>query len=160
MRHDREDVHSYHVPLRRSAAECAPAALLGVLRFWGGDAPLSTVVRMCSEGDPEMPLQTLARVARELGFQAVEVRSDLGEIRDFVPCIVQLHTSVLCEHCVIVYRINDQRVLIGDPTIGLRRIDVERFSSLWITRLGLLLRPAEPVNAPQFGRISRNWMIQ
>ena len=160
MRHDREDVDRYHVPLRRSAAECAPAALLGVLRFWGGDVPLAAVVRMCSEGDPETPLPTLARVARELGFQAVDIRSDIGEIRDFVPCIVQLHTSVMCYHCVIVYRVNDQRVLIGDPTIGLRRIDVERFSALWITRLALLLRPAEPLTAPPFGRTSRSWMLQ
>jgi ABC-type bacteriocin/lantibiotic exporter with double-glycine peptidase domain len=160
MTYDRDHADRYHVPLQRTSVECAPAALLGVLRFWGGDAPLATVVRMCSDGDPETPLPTLAKVARELGFQAVDIRSDIDEIRDFVPCIVQLHTSVLCEHCVIVYRVRDQRVLIGDPTIGLRRIDVERFRTLWITRQALLLRPAEPLTATLFGRASRSWMIQ
>lgn len=160
MTYDRDQIDRYHVPLQRTAAECAPAALLGVLRFWGGDAPLSAVVRMCSDGDPETPLPTLARVAREFGFQAVDIRSSVDEIRDFVPCIVQLHTSVLCEHCVIVYRIHDRRVLIGDPTIGLRRIDVERFRALWITQQALLLRPAEPLTAPPFGRASTNWIIQ
>jgi ABC-type bacteriocin/lantibiotic exporter with double-glycine peptidase domain len=160
MGQDHDHASQYHVPLQRSAVECGPAALLGVLRFWGANAPLSTIVRMCSEGDREAPLPTLARVAREFGFQAVDTRSDVAEIRDYVPCIVQLHTSVMCQHCVIVYRLQDRRVLIGDPTIGLRRIDVERFSTLWITRHALLLRPAEPLTAPPFGRVSSNWIIQ
>ena len=111
MTYDRDQVERYHVPLQRTAAECGPAALLGVLRFWGGDAPLSTVVRMCSDGDTETPLPTLARVAREFGFQAVDIRSSVGEIRDF-------------------------------------------------TQQALLLRPAEPLTAPPFGRTSTNWIIQ
>jgi len=141
---DRRDV-----PRQRSAAECGPAALLGVLQYWGANPTLSTVVRMCAAIGPERDrvLGRLARAARALGFDALEVPSSIEVIRDYLPCIVQLDTDVLHEHCVIVYKVEDGQVEVGDPTRGMRRMDLDRFRALWATERALLLRPRPNHNA-------------
>ncbi len=124
--------------------DCGPAALLSVLRYHGGDASLVQVRDWSDTDAGGASLLGLAQAARRLGFEAVGARGSYADLMsETMPCIAHLVLESGWTHFVVVYHIDEQGVLLGDPAEGRIRRSRDAFERLWHSRSVLLLTPTD-----------------
>jgi ABC-type bacteriocin/lantibiotic exporter with double-glycine peptidase domain len=122
--------------------DCGPAALLSVLRFWGGNASLVRARELAQTGPRGSTLLSLAAAAEALGFRARGARGEYDELRrEALPCIAHVVVGERLNHFVVVYRMDERGVLLGDPARGRVRVTRAEFEAMWKTRAVLLLEP-------------------
>ena len=123
-------------------SDCGPAALLGVLRHWGGNATLPEVRALARTDAQGSSFLGLAEAARALGFVPRGVRGELDELRrERMPCIAHVLTSEGLPHFIVVQAVGRRWVRIADPALGRRRLRRAAFEGIWASRSALLLTP-------------------
>jgi ATP-binding cassette subfamily B protein len=130
--------------------DCGPAALLSVLRYHGGDASLVFVRHLSHTGVQGTSMAALHDAAITLGFEAAGARGSYADLEHVsLPCIAHLVLDDGRPHFVVVYRVINGNVLIGDPARGLHWAAEASFCLLWKSRAVLLLSPTKRMhNAP------------
>jgi ABC-type bacteriocin/lantibiotic exporter with double-glycine peptidase domain len=132
-------------PVRQyDQADCGPAALLSVLRYWGGNDSLVHVRELSGTDSRGTTMLTLVRAAEALGLSA---RGAMGEYEDLMreqmPCIAHVVFDERLLHYVVVYEIDETGVLVGDPAKGRYRLSRDEFLRVWTERAVILLEPTE-----------------
>lgn len=161
----------YPVVRQYDQVDCGPAALLAVLKYWGGDASLVHVRELARTGAQGSSLLALVRAAESLGFQAKGAAGAYEDLaRERMPCIAHLLLDDGRSHYVIVYRIDARGVLLGDPAVGRRRMARAEFERLWRSRSVMLLSPTDHLHTSRsphwllwiwgYFRSERTWLIQ
>ncbi len=126
--------------------DCGPAALLSVLKFWGGDAGLVTVRELAQTDVNGSTMLALRQAAESLGFSASGARGQFEDLKaTALPCIAHVVLESGVTHYIVVYRIAGDSVLVGDPARGVYTLSREDFLTLWKTRSVLLLNPTENI---------------
>ena len=126
--------------------DCGPAALLSVLKFWGGDAGLVAVRELAQTDVDGSTMLALLQAAESLGFSASGARGQFEDLRaTALPCIAHVVLESGVTHYMVVYRIAGDSVLVGDPARGVYTLSREDFLSLWKTRSVLLLNPTDNI---------------
>lgn len=76
---------------------------------------------------PETPVsfERLIYFARQLNFTCLPVKVDLQELTAHTPLPCLIHWKK--KHFVIVYKINDGRISIADPAVGLLTYSADEF---------------------------------
>ncbi len=137
--------------------DCGPAALLSVLRYWGGYAALADI-RDASDTRPNgSTLAGIANAASEFGFRADGVRAELRHLAQKEPFIAHITLPDGWNHYVVVWAIDEHFLVLGDPSIGTRRMDRAEFEELWRSRAALLLTPERIKKLPEPYRM-RDWI--
>lgn len=122
--------------------DCGPAALLSVLRSWGGNASLVKVRELAHTGPRGSTLLSLVNAAGALGFRARGARGEYDDLwREALPCIAHVVVGERLNHFVVVYRADERGVLLGDPGRGLVHATRAEFEQMWKTRAVALLEP-------------------
>ena len=138
----------YPVVRQYDQVDCGPAALLSVLRYWGGDTSLVRARELARTDAHGSTMLSLVRAAEALGFRA---RGATGEYEDLareqMPCIAHMVMPGGLQHFVVVYEVRPRSVRIGDPAQGLRVLSREAFLALWSQRAVVLLTPASPLTS-------------
>jgi ATP-binding cassette subfamily B protein len=136
-------------------SDCGPAALLGVLRHWGGDASLPEVRALCRTDAGGSTFLRLAEAATALGFVARGVRGEIEDLRrERMPCIAHVITTEGLPHFVVVRGVRCGWVRIADPAMGRRRLRRASFERIWVSRSALLLTPTPRLRR----RLHVGWM--
>lgn len=152
-------------------ADCGPAALLSVLRYWGGNESLPQVRQLSGTDMHGTTLLQLAAAAEQLGFIATGAT---GSYDDLVavekPCIAHLMFEDGREHYVVVYAASAAHVWIGDPGAGFSRWGAQEFQRRWHGGVVLLLEPTPQLArrsppstlrwAAGYLRCEQTWIIQ
>ncbi|MFC1639558.1 peptidase domain-containing ABC transporter [Gemmatimonadota bacterium] len=127
--------------------DCGAASLLSVLRFHGGDASLVTVRELTHTGVQGTSMWLLREAAQQLGFNATGASGSYDDLKNAaLPCIAHLVLEDGRPHFVVVFRITEKGVLIGDPARGLRSTSKEDFCRDWKSQAVLLLTPTEELH--------------
>lgn len=137
-------------------SDCGPAALLSVLKFWGGDSNLVHLRELTNTDAQGTNMLELVKAARYLGFRARGATGEYQDLmREVMPCIahVVLEGTGL-QHFVVIYRINPKRVLIGDPGDGRYWLSKVQFEKIWQEKAVILLSPDKTL----FHCKPPNWM--
>lgn len=122
--------------------DCGPAALLTILRYYGGDANLSKVRDLAGTDARGTSLHGLAVAAERLGLRAEGASGELAALESAaLPCIAHLVLPNGLEHYVVVFRVGRRRVRIADPAEGVRSISRGEFQRLWVSRSVLFVEP-------------------
>ena len=133
----------YPVHRQSEINDCAPAALLSVLRYYKGGINPFHLRRLCRTGPSGTTLLDLKQAAERIGFRAVGATGNFRQLRDQqVPFIAHIIDDQKT-HYVVVYKIFFYCVLIGDPAEGLKIISRSRFEIMWKSRIVLLLWPTD-----------------
>ena len=122
---------------------CGSAALATLLTFHYG-APTSEQIAfaaMLEQGDAEkirvegFSMLDMKRYLATLGFESDGFEQPLESLLEArIPAIV-LVTDNGYNHFVVVKGLRDGRVLVGDPSSGVRLMTRQRFESLWKNRV-------------------------
>ena len=125
-------------------SDCGPAALLSLLRFWGGDESLAAIRELAATDGHGTTLLGLCHAAQALGFRARGAHGEIDDLaRETLPCIAHLVQDDGRTHFVVVNRISWSRVHLCDPARGRRSCSRREFQSAWRSRSVLLLSPTE-----------------
>ena len=126
--------------------DCAPAALLSILKFYGGRDNIVHVRELCNTTATGSSMLGLANAAEKLGFTAMGVTGTYEDLlKEKMPCIAHVINDNGLQHFIVVYKVEEDRVLIGDPGTGVRKISKEEFLSWWRKKCILLLKPKEKI---------------
>jgi uncharacterized protein len=131
---------------------CGSAALATLLRFHYNDPQTepSVFMGMWRDGDRAQirrlgfSLLDMKRYLAARGLAADGYRVDLAQIaKARVPGIALINTDGY-KHFVVVKGIEAGRVLLGDPALGLRHVDVRTFAKMWNGIYFVLNTPPKP----------------
>ena len=122
--------------------DCGPAALLSVVRYYGGDTTLADIRNRCYTSSRGTTMYDIVETAKEIGFRA---RGMIGSYENLMkiklPCIVHWILADGFQHFVVIYRVNSKRIEVGDPGKGIVSLSRTKFDTLWQTKALIVLNP-------------------
>jgi ABC-type bacteriocin/lantibiotic exporter with double-glycine peptidase domain/CRP-like cAMP-binding protein len=151
---------------QHTESDCGPTALAMVALFYVKRISISRLTAIANVGRSGTTLYQLEKTAQAVGFETHAIRtSALDQVA--LPAIAHCGG----QHYVTVFQVNDSKVLVGDPTLGLQKVDRVQFNSEWSGHL-LLLRPTnvlreiekqetirDTLNRPLFKSRHLSWLI-
>ncbi|ALF55517.1 peptidase C39 [Nostoc piscinale CENA21] len=130
---------------QQSTADCGPACLAMISRYWGKKFNINILRNISNVGRGGASLRSLANAAESIGFQARPVRASLNRIAN------QKHPWIAHwqgDHYIVVYRVRKNCVIVSDPAIGRKKLNIKDFQAGW-TGYALLLTPTPQFQAVQ-----------
>jgi ABC-type bacteriocin/lantibiotic exporter with double-glycine peptidase domain len=123
--------------------ECGAACIAMIAKYYGKTISISVIRNLIGTNQYGSTLLGLRRGADEIGFFARALRTDPDPT--FFDDIEKIHLpSVLHwqgNHWVVLFGLEADRVVIGDPALGITRIDREEFLEKWLDGVLLSLEP-------------------
>ncbi|NJM71152.1 MAG: ATP-binding cassette domain-containing protein [Scytonema sp. RU_4_4] len=127
----------YPVFLQQSASDCGAACLVMIGRYWGKRFSINRVRDIANVDRNGASLRGLAAAAESIGFSTRPVKATLDKLaQQNLPAIAHWEGK----HYIVVYQVTRNRVIVGDPAIGLRKLSHAKFKADW-TGYALLLQP-------------------
>lgn len=120
------------IVLQEGNKDCGAAALLSIIRYYGGDMSLERIIEMTKTGKEGTNFYNISLAANEIGLSTRSFKvEDVTELRKINnPYIVQLNYKYYF-HFVVVYKLENDKVLLMDPAKGKVIMDIFDFSNLW-----------------------------
>lgn len=118
--------------------DCGAACMAMVAHTYGRPIEMSVYQSMIQVSRDGASMRSLLRAAIATGFQATGARIGSRALANMhLPAIVLKKF-----HFVVVFEIDEEQVLIGDPARGIERVPRSSFSHNW-SGMTLLLKPSE-----------------
>lgn len=122
--------------------DCGPAALLSVLRYYGGDTSLVHMREMCATDIHGTTMSDMVRAAEKAGFGAQGATGSFADLaREQMPCIAHVVIADGLQHFLVIIKIAGKRLLVADPGKGKYYLKQEEFEKIWAQRAVILLKP-------------------
>lgn len=153
---------AYRVVRQYDTADCGPAVLLSVLRFYGGNASLPFVRELTRTDARGSTVHSLVHAARVMGFDANGATGTYEQLRQqHMPLVAHVVVDTL-EHYVVVFEATITHVVIGDPAAGIRTLTREAFEAIWRRHAVILLRPGAHLHhapPPRWSQYLRTYVV-
>lgn len=120
------------------AADCGPACLASVLRYYGRRVSL-TQLRDAARTDLDgTTAYGLIEGANACGMRARGVRAEVLHLPDVLLPAIAHGTKDDRRHYVVLYAVARDHVIVADPELGVRKLTLPQFSDFWSGVLILL----------------------
>jgi HlyB family type I secretion system ABC transporter len=108
--------------------DCGAASLGMICRHFGRKVSLARIRQLCHTATDGTSLKALCRAASELGLAARALKVSLRNLPMMpLPAIVHWEDN----HWIVLYDVDEERVRVADPALGLRRISRREFETKW-----------------------------
>lgn len=120
------------VVLQEGNKDCGSASLLSVIRYYGGDISLDRLIEMTKTTKEGTNFYNMSLAASHFRLMTKCYKVDnIEKINKVdVPFIVQINSENY-NHFVVVYKVNKNNIVVMDPSVGKKTIDIFDFSSVW-----------------------------
>lgn len=126
------------VQLQTEASECGLACLSMIASYWGHVIDMPAMRRRCSVSLKGTTLKALMAMSEKLGLQSRPLKLDMDHLPQLrLPCIVHWDFN----HFVVLKTVAAQSVIIHDPAVGIRRLQLAEFRKHF-TGVAVELTPA------------------
>jgi len=124
--------------------DCGAACLLSIIRYYGGDIAKGRLIELVKTTKDGTSFYNISLAASHLGFAAKGFKVDeIDKIKEVnLPFISQVNKNGYM-HFVVVYKINNNKILIMNPSTGKEVIDIFDFSNMWTGYILLLEKVSE-----------------
>jgi ATP-binding cassette, subfamily C, bacteriocin exporter len=132
---------------QRDIKDCGAASLLSIIKYYGGYVSLEKIREDTSISKNGITAYNLIIAANKYGFDAKGVRSskeDLLSKKIILPAIAYVTLSNGLNHYMVIYKINKNSILVMDPAVGIKKIKIDEFISIWQNVL-IILCPRVPI---------------
>lgn len=123
---------------QQDATDCAAACLAMVCLHYKKETTITRLRDMMGTDLKGTNMIGLSKCCDKLGFtsQAIRVDKEGFHSKFTLPCIANIHTKEGLSHFVVVFKITEDYVIIGDPAKDLIKQDIKEF---WNSFTGVLL---------------------
>jgi len=143
-------------PLVRQIDEmdCGAACLAMVCRYFGRSVSLARIRRLVHTSLDGTSLRALCHAAEDLGLAARSVKTSSQRLDQMpLPAIVHWEGN----HWLILYDVDEKRVRVADPAVGLRRLGRADFEEKWSGYSALFDYTEAFEKAPE-GKADLSWL--
>src|SRR5207249_3697692 len=109
-----------------------------VAKYYGVRLSVGKLRETANIGREGASLLSLSLAAEQVGFNARAVRADFTSLARLELPVIAHHRGGL--HYVVIYGVHEDRVILGDPALGIVKMPRAEFEKDWTGRL-LLLTP-------------------
>jgi len=152
----------YKYPLVRQLdkSDCGPAALLSVLKYFGGEASLWHIRSLCRTGLHGTTLYDMIEAAKSLGLSASGVKGSYEDLMSGkLPAIAHVHIDKHREHFIVIYQIRKKYLIAVDPARGRIKLERDMFEQMWRSKVLILFDSSDqPVCHASFSWYS--WLLR
>ena len=126
---------------QHDATDCAAACLAMICLHYKKETTITGLRDMMGTDLKGTNLLGLSKCAEQLGFttQAVRVDREAFKSKFTLPAIANVITKEGLTHFVVIFKITDKHVVVGDPARDLIRIDIDEFYQNFTGALLLLI---------------------
>ena len=129
------------IVLQEGNKDCGAACLLSIIRYYGGDVSLERLIILTKTNKEGTNFYSLSKAAGELGLTAssykVDNESQIKEIS--TPFISQINNKKYM-HFVVVYKIDETKVVLMDPSKGKVVMDLFDYVNIWTGNIMLFTK--------------------
>ena len=120
------------IVLQEGNKDCGAACLLSIVRYYGGDVSLERLLNLTKTDKEGTNFYNLSEASNLLGLNTKCYKADSDTKIESIntPFIAQVNNKNYM-HFVVVYKIFETKVLIMDPSIGKKIIDLFDFTNIW-----------------------------
>jgi len=117
---------------------CGASALATLLQMYGASVTEKEILKETAQ-EGRLSFEDIHKSAMKRGHRAWGFAGSLDTLRRLkYPVIVFLRPEKGEEHFSVLYKIDDKRVYLADPSWGRARMEISRFERLWRTKEGEL----------------------
>ena len=120
------------IVLQKGNKDCGAACLLSIIRYYGGDVSLDRLIDMTKTTKEGTNFYNLNIAASDFKLISKSFKvDDLEKLKKLeTPFIAQINNKNYM-HFVVIYKINNNKIIIMDPSIGKNIVDIFDFSNSW-----------------------------
>lgn len=120
------------IVLQEGNKDCGASCLLSVVRYYGGNISKEKIIDMTKTTKEGTTFYNIKEASNQIGLIAksykVEEIEKIKEITSPFICQVSKNSSM---HFIVVYKVNNNKLLIMDPAIGKVIMDIFDFNNIW-----------------------------
>ena len=129
----------YPVVRQYDQIDCGPAALLSVLKYFGGNTNLVHMRELCETDALGASMLGLVKAAEKIGFRAIGASGEYEDLmNEDMPCVAHVVLENNLQHFIVIYQINSEKVLVGDPGKGRYYLTKKEFLEIWESKSVIL----------------------
>ena len=119
----------YPIVRQRDLKDCGVACLLMIIEYYGGYVPLNKLRELTHTNKDGVSAYNIKAAAEQIGFKVCGIRTnDLNNI----PLPVIAHVVINnFNHYIVIYKINNNEIVIGDPKDGLKKMKLKDFNKIF-----------------------------
>lgn len=120
------------IVLQEGNKDCGASCLLSVVHYYGGNISKEKIIDMTKTTKEGTTFYNIKEASNQIGLIAksykVEEIEKIKEITSPFICQVSKNSS---KHFIVVYKVNNNKLLIMDPAIGKAIMDIFDFNNIW-----------------------------
>ncbi len=134
-----------YIVKQKDRKDCGVCALLSVIKYYHGYVPLEKLRLETFTNKEGTTAYHLIKAAQKYGFDATGIKAtDIYNPQLIWPAIAHFRLANGLEHFVVIYKINNKKIIIMDPAVGYQTLNCEAFNQLW-TKTLIMLVPATKI---------------
>ena len=139
--------------------DCGVSCLLMIIRYYKGNIPREKLRELTKTSKDGTTAYHLIDTAKQLHFSAVGVKGEVSKLRKKdLPCIAHVVVEGRYQHYVVIYKINQKKLLIADPASSLKVITKEEFNKI-STNVFLLFSPRKKIPNIEVSHELKNFLL-
>ena len=119
---------------QEGAKECGVASLLMLIKYYHGYINIDYLKEITKTNRNGTTLYHIVRALREIGFDADGIKCDYTTLLNSkinLPFICSVIVDNSYKHFIVVYEISKKCIIIGDPSIGIRKVTHSYFKTIY-----------------------------
>lgn len=119
----------YPIYTQHDAMDCGPTCLRMISKYYGKSFSSQDIKNLCNQKKTGTTLLGISEAAEAIGFKTIGVRITFDQLCNVnAPCIISWNQN----HFVVVYKVTDNKVIVGDPAVGsVLKYDTPTFLKSW-----------------------------
>ncbi len=116
------------VVLQDGIKDCGICCLLSIIRFYGGEVSKEYLRKLTNTNKDGVSAYNLIEAAKSLGMDAYGMSGELKKMDiNNLPCIAHVNVNASYQHFVVLYKIEAKKVIIMDPAVGKKALNISEF---------------------------------
>lgn len=120
----------YPYYIQHDEKDCGPTCLRMIAKYYGKDYSLKFLKNKSFQKRTGTTFLTLSDAAETIGLKTLGIKTTWEQLSTKIklPCIIQWNQN----HFVVVYKIEKNKVVVGDPAQGIIKYNIDAFLNCWL----------------------------
>lgn len=120
------------IVLQDGFKDCGASCLLSIIRYYGGDISKERLIELVRTTKEGTTFYNIAGAAEKLGLITKGFKvEEIDKIKEINPPFISQVNKNGTMHFIVVYKIDNHKLVIMDPSTGKETIDIFDFNNIW-----------------------------
>lgn len=126
--------------IQDNASSCGACSVASIISFYNGYVPLEVILEDTHTDITGTNAYNLVEALKKYGFNSYGIKADIEKIRKSVLPAIAHVIEEGCEHFLVIYKVEGNRVLTMDPAKGKVTFTIDEFQNIYTGTLLLAIK--------------------